>query len=498
METIQVGDVVGEYKVTGIAGFGGMGTVYKIEHVITRRIEAMKLLPPGSSSDPEQVQRFEREIQVQARLHHPNIVALYNAVREGDSIALIMEFVEGESLQRRLEGGPLPVETAVHFAAQVLRALAYSHEAGVIHRDVSPANIIITPDRDAKLTDFGLALGATDVRVSSSGVPFGSPFYMSPEQVKGVREVDGRTDIYSMGAVLHEMLTGGKLFEEEGAFGWMRAHVDDEPRPPSMLNPTVPKALDQVVMKALAKDPAMRFQTADEFRLALQHLALEPGTAPSSPRKVRKAILVAMALFLSAAGVCAARFFQAEAGAHAREDKLRTAATSTRDADRPSPAAAAPVEPPAPAVVAPAPAPAEAQEETQLPAKGEESAATVRRRAPSHTKAARRDSGTAMSTAIRVSGEPQTVESVPAPRPVCPQPLALAEPVAAAPTANATEVPDKETPPSAAKTAEPQTASPSPASPPNSGNRLMRVLNKMNPFRKKTTPNADKEPPKQD
>jgi serine/threonine-protein kinase len=110
MRSIQTGDVVGDYRVIEIAGSGGMGAVYKIEHVITRRVEAMKLLPPGSSSDPEQVHRFEREIQVQARLHHPNIVELYNAVREGDWIALVMEFVEGESLHRML-AGPLPVET---------------------------------------------------------------------------------------------------------------------------------------------------------------------------------------------------------------------------------------------------------------------------------------------------------------------------------------------------------------------------------------------------
>ena len=124
MKPIQIGDVVGDYRVIAIAGSGGMGAVYKIEHVITRRIEAMKLLPPGSSSDPDQVHRFEREIQVQARLHHPNIVGLYNAVRDGESIALVMEYVEGESLQRMVEAGPLPVATAVDFASQVLSALA--------------------------------------------------------------------------------------------------------------------------------------------------------------------------------------------------------------------------------------------------------------------------------------------------------------------------------------------------------------------------------------
>ena len=273
MKPIQIGDIVGDYRVIAIAGSGGMGAVYKIEHIITKRIEAMKLLPPGSSSDPEQIHRFEREIQVQARLHHPNIVGLYNAVRDGDSIALVMEYVEGESLQRMVEAGPLPVATALDFASQVLCALAYAHEAGIIHRDVAPANIIITPERVAKLTDFGLARGATDIRLSTSGAPLGSPWYMSPEQIRGTAAVDGRTDIYAMGAVLHEMLTGGKLFVAEGSFAVMRAHVEVEPDPPSWRNPEVPAALDEIVKKALAKDPAMRFQKADEFRLALQGVA---------------------------------------------------------------------------------------------------------------------------------------------------------------------------------------------------------------------------------
>jgi serine/threonine-protein kinase len=395
-------------------------------------------------------------------------------------------------LQRRIEAGPLPVETAVHFAAQVLRALAYAHEAGIVHRDVSPANIIITPDLDAKLTDFGLALGATDVRVSSSGVPLGSPCYMSPEQVKGVRELDGRTDIYAMGAVLYEMLTGSKLFEEQGAFGWMRAHVEDEPRPPSMLNPRVPKALDDIVTRALAKDPAKRFQTADEFRLALQHIDSEPRTAPSSPRKSGKTMLVALAVSVSVAGVCAARFFQASAGAHVREDRARAAATSKRDADRPLPAASTWVEPRSLAVAAPTPS--EAQAAPQLPAAVEESPGAVSRRAPSHSKPPRRDSDSAPSTAIRVTGESQTVDPVPAPKR---NPRQAVDPAAlAAPNTNSTEAPETKTPPPAAKASESRTTSLAPATnPQNTGNWLLRSLNKVNPFRKKTTQNADKAPP---
>jgi serine/threonine-protein kinase len=197
---IQIGDVIGDYRVIGEAGTGGMGTVYKIEHVITRRIEAMKLLPGGLPADPEQEQRFGREMQVQARLQHPNIAALYNAVRDGQTMALVMEYVEGESLQHMLEGGPLPLRTAIDFSCQVLSALAYVHRAGVIHRDVSPANVIIIPTRVAKLTDFGLARAKTDLRVTTSGAPIGSFWYMSREQVRGLEPIDGRTDIYALGA----------------------------------------------------------------------------------------------------------------------------------------------------------------------------------------------------------------------------------------------------------------------------------------------------------
>ena len=305
------------------AGSGGMGAVYKIEHLITRRIEAMKLLPPGSSSDPELVQRFEREIQVQARLHHPNIVELYTAVRNGSSIALVMEFVEGESLQRMLEAGPLPLETAVDFASQVLCALTCAHAAGVIHRDVGPANIIITPGLVAKLTDFGLARGAADLRLSTSGVPLGSPWYMSPEQVRGMDPLDARTDLYALGAVLYEMLTGEKLFTAEGAFAVMRAQVEAEPALPSSRNPGVPPELDRIVRKALSKDPALRFQSADEFRTALQcvNISAEPPTPPIHPRKGRSAksaILLALVPALLLATLGASRLQHLTVGKNAR------------------------------------------------------------------------------------------------------------------------------------------------------------------------------------
>jgi serine/threonine protein kinase len=523
MKKIQVGDVVGDYTVIGIAGSGGMGVVYKIEHVITKRIEAMKLLPPGLSSDPEQVRRFEREIQLQARLHHPNIVALYTAVRDSGSTALVMEYVEGESLQHMVGADPLPVETAVDFTIQVLRALAYAHKAGVIHRDVSPANIIITPGLVAKLTDFGLALGATDLRLSTAGVPLGSPWYMSPEQVKGSHELDGRTDLYSMGAVLHEMLTGRKLFEAEGAFAVMRAHLEWEPHLPSTVNPKLPPALDDIVRKAVAKDPAMRFLSADEFRLALLDFAIGARTmpAPSRLRKswratfqpstsrlrgirsLREAMLLALVPTVLAAGFYAVRILPALTPGPAltrgqvTESKLRAAAISKRDADRSSPAVTAGVEPQAPGGIAPTPT--EVVAAPELPVAREESTATARPRVQPPPKAMRRASQTERSTAIRVSSrESQPTVAMPMPRPDPPQAVKVPEP--AVPESNSVEGPEAESTPTAAPTSELETTSQeaAPANPQGAGNRFVRALGKVNPFRRRMKHDAAKSPLKQD
>ena len=541
MKPIHIGDAVGDYRVIGIAGSGGMGTVYKIEHVITRRIEAMKLLPPGASDDPEQVARFEREIQVQARLHHPNIVAVYNAVRNGDLIALVMEYVEGESLQCMLEAGPLPVETAVDFACQVLSALGYAHEAGVIHRDVAPANIIVTGDLTAKLTDFGLARAAMDVRLSASGVPVGSPWYMSPEQVRGVGALDARTDLYAMGAVLHEMLTGAKLFEAAGAFAVMRAHVEAEPAAPSSRNPKVPAALDDIVRKAVAKAPAMRFQSANEFRVALQNaaavmravaapmmpqpLAPQPTThetnahlpiaplaitylpttqlpRPIAPRRAWGTTIGAMTARLQGyrpshaamvawvmaggllAGLYTTRLFPPAGHARAAERAPRAAAVTHFDAPRVEPVATAPIGPAAPIVAPPvvvpptavAPLPAEVSAEMGKPV------ARARRRTPLPALTMGQAKQADPRLAIRVTGGERE------PAAVTPPPRARFRPIAEAPEPSAQKV-DSGKGAIAAIGIDPRSpiAPPgvAPEKPQTGGNRFVKALGKVNPFRRR-------------
>jgi serine/threonine protein kinase len=265
--SFQVGQIVGDYRIVAIAGVGGMGEVYQTEHVITRRWEAMKVLSDRRSG--EQADRFLREIQVQASLNHPNIAAVHTAFRIGSDLALVMELLDGTSLARLLKTVRVAPATRMKYVDQVLSALEYAHDNGVIHCDVSPANIIVTRHGEIKLTDFGLAKRMSDTSVSQ-GAFAGSPHYMSPEQTKGDDYADARSDIYSTGAVLYELVTGRTMFQSDSVFELMSAQVREEPAPPIHLVPTIPRGLNDIIMKALNKDPAYRFQSAGEFQTALR------------------------------------------------------------------------------------------------------------------------------------------------------------------------------------------------------------------------------------
>ncbi len=304
---LKPGDTCGDYRVMGLLGAGGMGAVYKVEHLITRRIEAMKVLAPDLTGDADDSYQFLREIQLQAHLHHPNIAAVYNAFREGEQAVLVMEFVEGESLKARLDRGPIPLGKGVNLVAQVLSALSHAHAEGVIHRDVTPGNVIVTPDGTVKLTDFGLAKTNSELCAAHQGEPVGSLWYMSPEQVTGNSVMDCRTDIYSTGAMLYEVLTGKKLFDLEAAFSVMRAHVEAVPAPPSVRNRRVPPAFDSIVMRALAKQPHARFQSADDFRKALEGVDLRAQRS----RRSRFALAVAFAAAGVVEGACLIHFLPA-------------------------------------------------------------------------------------------------------------------------------------------------------------------------------------------
>ncbi|HXJ42820.1 MAG TPA: serine/threonine-protein kinase [Bryobacteraceae bacterium] len=267
-----IGDTVGTYRIVAAIGSGGMGEVFRVEHVVTKRVEAMKILAAATSSSPEQDQRFLREIQLQASLSHPNIAAVHNAFWEDGHLVMIMELIQGASLRTLLEGGRIPLTSAIDYGCQTLAALDYAHSHGVVHRDVSPANMIITEDGTLKLTDFGLAKSVKDIRLTQTGALVGSLYYTSPEQVRGEVNVDARSDIYSMGAVLYEMATGAKPFSSDNPFTLMLAHVEETPRRPGEVDPSLPSVMDKILLKALEKNPENRFQSAESYRCALEAL----------------------------------------------------------------------------------------------------------------------------------------------------------------------------------------------------------------------------------
>lgn len=266
----KIGDTIGSYKIVASLGSGGMGEVFQAEHTITGRVEAMKILAADPSATPERDQRFLREIQLQARLNHPNIAVVHNAFWQDGHLIMIMELIQGNSLRSILDRGKLPLPAALDYACQALRALDYAHARGVVHRDISPSNMIVTENGSLKLTDFGLAKSQTDIRLTQTGTIVGSLYYTSPEQVQGLTAVDVRGDIYSLGALLFEMVTGAKVFDCDKPFSLMQAHVGQPAPRASDVCPGLPRELDEILLKALEKEREKRFQSAELFRCALE------------------------------------------------------------------------------------------------------------------------------------------------------------------------------------------------------------------------------------
>ena len=276
--SLQCGDTIGDYLIVGELGVGGMGKVFKVRNHISDRVEALKVLLPDLQNNQDLVNRFLREIKVHASLVHPNIAVLYSASCVSNQLLMFIEFVEGITLAEKIRTGPLDPRAAVNYMAQMLLALSYAHERGVIHRDIKPSNIMVTTAGVVKLMDFGIARGDSDRKLTSTGTALGSLYYMSPEQVKG-SEPDFRSDLYSAGVAAYEILTGKTPFEGQTEYAIMTAHIMSEPNPPDKINPNLPPALSAVIMKALAKNSAERYQTASEFRLAL----LASLEAPAEP-----------------------------------------------------------------------------------------------------------------------------------------------------------------------------------------------------------------------
>jgi serine/threonine protein kinase len=267
----------GDYEILGVLGTGGMGKVYKVRNVFSDRIEAMKVLLPNLADQKELADRFLREIKVLASLNHPNIAVLRTALMIDNQLVMIMEYVEGITLASQLEQETIPWGDALNYIDQVLAALSYAHNQNVIHRDIKPANMMVTPSGAVKLMDFGIARSGNDLGLTVTGTTVGSLAYMSPEQVK-CEPIDARSDLYSVGVSLYEMVTGQRPFKGDSNFSIMQAQLQQTPRPPIEIKMGLPESLNQTILLALSKEPARRFQSADAFRNALKSVAASLGT----------------------------------------------------------------------------------------------------------------------------------------------------------------------------------------------------------------------------
>jgi tetratricopeptide (TPR) repeat protein len=268
----MIGATVSHYKIVEKLGEGGMGVVYLAEDLRLRRRVALKLLPRERTSSPEARARFMREAQTAASLNHPSICTIHEVDEADGLVFLAMEHIEGESLKDRIARGPVKIEEAVSTAMAIARGLGAAHSEGIVHRDIKPGNVMLTRDGSAKVLDFGLALAPEMTRLTREGRTTGTVSYMSPEQSRG-DSVDHRTDIWSLGVVLYEMMTGQRPFVGDHEQAVLLSIVNDEPEAPSGLRTGVPLELERIVTKAMAKDPGDRYQHVDDMIVDLRGVA---------------------------------------------------------------------------------------------------------------------------------------------------------------------------------------------------------------------------------
>jgi len=268
-----IGKTVGQYQIVELAGQGGMATVYKAYQPSLNRFVALKVLPEYLAHDDEFVKRFKQEATAAAALRHPNIIVIYDIGEAGNVHYIATEFLEGQTADAALkQSGALPLPRVVKIVNQLASALEAAHQQGLIHRDVKPSNVFINAKDHATLMDFGIVKAASSTRLTRTGLLIGTPEYMSPEQAEG-QALDGRSDLYSLGVVVYQMLTGQTPFNAPTPNAILYATVNHPPTPLSRLNPTVPSLVEAVVLRSLAKKPADRFQSVAEFADALEQAA---------------------------------------------------------------------------------------------------------------------------------------------------------------------------------------------------------------------------------
>ena len=299
--TLSAGSRLGPYEILSPLGAGGMGEVYRAEDPRLGRDVAVKVLPASFSNDPDRLRRFEQEARAAGLLNHPNITAVYDIGSHDGSPYVVTELLEGETLRSRLAVGPLPTRKALDYAIQIARGLAAAHEKGIVHRDLKPENLFVTKDGRVKILDFGLAKlkqaesgGPEETNLPTGtlgtepGVVLGTMGYMSPEQVRG-RPADARSDIFSFGAILHEMLSGRRAFHGDTAADTITAILTKEPPDLSSTNRDVHPGLDRILRHALEKNPEERFHSASDLAFDLEALSGISATSAITPTAVARA-----------------------------------------------------------------------------------------------------------------------------------------------------------------------------------------------------------------
>jgi Tol biopolymer transport system component len=305
IKTLSAGAKLGSFEILELIGRGGMGEVYRARDSRLKRDVAVKVLPAVLARDPDRIARFEREARTAGGLNHPNIVAVHEIGRDEDTYWIVTELVAGESLAKVVERGPMAVGKALEIATQIADGIAAAHGAGIVHRDLKPANVMVTRDRRVKILDFGLALrrrmsqDSTTLEMTDEGTVLGTAGYMSPEQVRG-ETVDHRSDLFSFGVVLYEMLSGKRAFAGGSSVEVMNAVLKDQP---AALPASVPPALALIVRRCLEKEPDRRFQSAADLGFALHTSSpsLRPAAAPGRQPRLKWAALAAAFVVLTVA-----------------------------------------------------------------------------------------------------------------------------------------------------------------------------------------------------
>jgi serine/threonine-protein kinase len=275
---------VGNFEFLGIIDKPKAGVTYKVRNLATGDFETLRTLPGASYGDPESLERFLREIKIHTRLSHPNIVAFHDALLLDGQLVMTAEFVEGATMAELCRQGRLTSTETVRVIAGVLSGLEEAHALGIVHRSITAEHVMVAAGGQVKLGGFGLAKPVNDIALTQAGAVLGDPRYMSPEQVMGAGALDGRADVYSVGVLLFQALTGRPPFDGANDFDIMVAQVDAQPPRPSSINPGIAPELDRIVLTALAKKREDRFASAREFREALAALAGPAIAPPPSPQ----------------------------------------------------------------------------------------------------------------------------------------------------------------------------------------------------------------------